>query len=218
MASVSEKKKPNYVMRTMIAVSLAIHLLILLHIAGIYRSQAMTYIELTLNGISKPAARSIPRPRLRHQTPETTSAHHREIVKSFVPVSAVTKINAAGTEPLMADIGTADVPFSGTNFDSAPMFATTNDYFDMVRMKIESRKQYPADARARGLEGRVNVRFVITMDGQVSSLEIVKSAKRTSLDQAALEAVKKAAPFPRPPSGLFKDKIRVELAILFELT
>ena len=40
-----------------------------MHISGIYMSHALTYIELTLKVISKPSARSIPRPRPRHKEP-----------------------------------------------------------------------------------------------------------------------------------------------------
>ncbi|RJP77327.1 MAG: energy transducer TonB [Desulfobacteraceae bacterium] len=217
MASVSKKNKPNYLMRTMITVSLGIHFLVFLHIAGIYRSQAMTYIELTLNGISKPAARSIPRPRVRNEKPEITSADQREMKKSHMPLIPVKQTGLNAAEPLTADIGAPAVPFSGMDFDGPPAYITTGDYFDMVRMKIESSKRYPANAKENGREGQVNVRFVITMDGQISSLEIVKNSNHADLDQAAIEAVGNAAPFPRPPAGLFKDKIRVEIAILFEL-
>lgn len=217
MTFVSEKMKPNYLMRIMIIVSLAIHFLIFLHIAGFYQSRAVTYIELTLKGISKPAARSIPRPRIRNEKPEITSADPRDFEKSYIPITPVEPISLNAAEPLTADIGAPVAPPSGWDFGGTPVYATTGDYFDMVRMKIESSKKYPAGAREKGREGQVLVRFVITMDGQISSLEIVKSANHADLDQAALKAVRNAAPFPRPLAGLFKDKVRVEIAILFEL-
>jgi len=201
----------------MLIVSLVIHFLIFLHIVGIYHSQAMTYIELTLNGISKPAARSIPRPRIRNEKPDLTSADQRDFEKSYIPVTPVKPAGLNITESLAADIGAPAAPPAGWGFGGAPAYTTTGDYFDMVRMKIESNKKYPAEARKNGREGQVVVRFVITMDGYISSLEIVKSANHVDLDQAALEAVRNAAPFPMPPTGLFKDKVRVEIAVLFEL-
>jgi len=36
--------------------------------------------------------------------------------------------------------------------------------------------------------------------------------------RVTLNAVKKAAPFPRPPPGLFKGPLHMEITILFELT
>ncbi|RKZ27359.1 energy transducer TonB, partial [bacterium] len=59
---------------------------------------------------------------------------------------------------------------------------------------------------------------VIAADGQISSLKIVKQARHSSLGKAALDAVKKAAPLPRPPPNLFKGPLHIELTILFELT
>jgi len=59
------KTKPNWLLRGLVGVSLAIHLLILMHVSGIYRSNALSYIEMTLQNVSRPSARSIPRPRHR---------------------------------------------------------------------------------------------------------------------------------------------------------
>ncbi len=211
------KKKPNHLMRGMITVSLALHVLIFLHIAGIYRSSALTYIELTLNDISKPSARAIPRPRKRHQAPKAETVSRPEVSRDPIPVSNMAPANQRFSKSLMADISAPSVPVSGWNMNGAPVFATSADYFDMVRMKIESRKQYPESARDKQIQGRVRVGFVITPDGQISSLEIVKSSRHGILDRAALEAVRNAAPLPRPPANLFKEKLLVEITILFEL-
>lgn len=211
------KKKPNHLMRAMIAVSLALHVLIFLHIAGIYRSRALTYIELTLSDISKPSARAIPRPRKRHQALKAETANRPEVSRDPIPVSNMAPANQRFSDSLMADIGAPSVPVTGWNMDGQPVFATSGDYFDMVRMKIESRKQYPQVARDEQIQGRVLVQFVITVDGQISSLEVVKSSRHDILDRAALEAVRNAAPLPRPPANLFKEKLLVKINIMFEL-
>ena len=58
MKSLSEnRRKPNWLMRTMVTVSLGIHLVVLLHISGIYKSKTLSYIELTMHDISKPVRR-----------------------------------------------------------------------------------------------------------------------------------------------------------------
>jgi protein TonB len=107
---------------------------------------------------------------------------------------------------------------SDWNPGGAGEFVTTNDYFGMVRLKIESCKTYPESAKSRHMEGRVKVQFVITTDGNISSLKVVQHAGHASLSTAALNAVKKAAPFPRPPPGLLKCPLHMEITILFELT
>ena len=95
---------------------------------------------------------------------------------------------------------------------------TPNDYFEIVRLRIESYKRYPNAAKARQIEGRTTVRFVIERDGRISLLKVVRSARYRALDQAALSAVKEASPFPRPPKNLFKGPIPLEITIMFELT
>jgi len=212
------KRKPNRLMAIMIAVSLALHALIFLHVAGIYRSRALSYIELTLQDISKPAGRAIPRPRAHNTAPRVEKVNQRQLPAMQSPVPVMNALNQNVAESLAADIGTPAVPLSGWDTEGAPVFATSADYFDLVRMKIESRKQYPPEAREKQVQGRVLVRFVITNDGHLSSLEIVKSSRHDVLDQAALAAVRNAAPFPRPPTDMFKEQLRVELTILFELT
>ncbi len=95
---------------------------------------------------------------------------------------------------------------------------TSYSYLEMVRLKIERHKSYPDTAKVRQIEGSVTIRFVITTDGGVRAVELVKPSRHLFLDTAALNAVKDAAPFPKPPRHLFKGEIPLELTIVFELT
>lgn len=67
-------------------------------------------------------------------------------------------------------------------------------YFNAMRLMIEKNKRYPQMARRRNQEGSVRVRFLIDNNGNINSLEIVK-AEYESLNKAALEAVRRSAPF-----------------------
>ncbi len=225
MKSVSEKKRnPNRLMQTLICISLGIHVLLFMHISGIYRSHALSYIELTLQDISKPHARSIPRPRMRTKTPKITDVKKLNIRKQSVPKVNIEPVDDSLPDTLMENISLPDIPDNvGLSVaDWNPMgdinFATTNDYFEMVRLKIESCKRYPDSARAKHMEGRTKVRFVITPDGQISSVEIIKPTRHGILNLAAINAVKAAAPFPRPPKCLFNGPLFIEITIMFELT
>ncbi|MDY6906519.1 MAG: energy transducer TonB [Thermodesulfobacteriota bacterium] len=217
-----EKKKSNRVMQVMIAVSLGIHLVLFMHIAGIYRSEALTRIELTLRDVSKPEGRAIPRPRKRRQAPKAEDVKQLDVADQQIP-----KINtdpvANAPDSIAESIAVPDVPASGWSGGTdtgigEQAFVTADDYFEMIRLKIESRKQYPDAARKQNHEGRVNVRFLITSDGMVSSLEIAKEARHELLNKAALEAVRSAAPFPRPPADMFDGPLRIEVTVMFQLT
>lgn len=224
MTSLTRKKKPNRLMLGLIVISLSMHLLFLMHVAGIYRSNALTYIEFTMEDVAKPVGRSIPRPRVRHKAPKRTDVKNIHIQKQQIPRIKIEQVDNTLPDTIMQDISVPDIPDSlgpnianwdtGTNAESV----TANDYFDMVRLKIESRKKYPDIARSRRIEGRVTIKFVIATDGQVTSVMIVKRGRHSSLNTAALKAVQDAAPFPRPPSNLFKEPLYMEITIVFELT
>ena len=213
------KTKPNWLLRGLVGISLGIHLIIFMHIAGVYQSEALTYIELTLKDFSKPPSRNIPRPRFRPKTPKRPKdIKHLNIRKRIIP----------SLKPMKMDIVEKNLPDSVMESVSMPVIpdnpgdmsdcVTPNDYFEIVRLRIESYKRYPNAAKARQIEGRTTVRFVIERDGRISLLKVVRSARYRALDQAALSAVKEASPFPRPPKNLFKGPIPLEITIMFELT
>ena len=219
-----KKIKPNRLLQVLICVSLGIHALLFMHISGIYRSDAVSYIELTLQDVSKPFTRSIPRPRMRHKIPNITEVEKLKIQKQHIPKLNIEPVDTRFTNTLMEDIGTPDITdtvglrMADWNPTGEISYATSNDYYEMVRLRIESCKRYPDAARKSHMEGRTKVRFVITPDGQLSSVKIVKGARHGILNRAAIKAVKAAAPFPRPPVNLFKGPLDVEITIVFELT
>ena len=234
------KRRPNRLMQGLIGISLAIHLLVFMQLSGVCRSEPLSYIELTIQDVSKPVGRSIPRPRVHRKVPEIRAVNKKlNIRKQDVPRIAVKKLTIRKqdmpqikVEPLqdnlsdtvMEDINAPDMPeVSGLNMPdlnpgSIVGHVTKNDYFDMLRLKIESCKRYPRSARVRRIEGRVTLRFAVATDGSLSSLEIVKHARHTSLDKAALNAVRDAVPFPAVPEGMFKGPLPMEITIVFELT
>jgi protein TonB len=64
------------------------------------------------------------------------------------------------------------------------------------------RSPYPEIALLRRWEGLVRVAFVLREDGSVANARVAASSGRAILDRAALEAVREAAPYPRPPREL----------------
>ncbi len=224
----NSKKTPNRLMQSMIGISLIIHIMLFMHIAGIYQSNTLTYIELAMRDISKPFSRAIPRPRIRHHAPKVRNVKKLSIQKQRIPHIKINPVKNSFANTLMENISAPDIPDNagpsisdwnpGWNPGGSEEFITSNDYFDMVRLKIENCKKYPESAKIKHIEGRIILQFVIAANGDISSLKIIKHAKHNSLGTAALNAVKKAAPFPIPPPNLFKEPLHVEITILFELT
>ena len=220
---VSKKTNPNRLFKVLILISFGIHVLLFIHVSKVYQSHAVSYIELTIQDISKPYTRSIPRPRARLKNSKITDVERVKIQKSHIPKLDIEPIDTQFKDTLMEDISIPDISnnFAISSDQWNPMdeitFTTPNDYYETVRQKIESCKRYPDSAKSRYIEGRTKVRFVILLDGQVSSVKIIKGARHDILNMAAMNAVKAAAPLPRPPANLFKGPLHVELTIVFEL-
>ncbi len=71
-----------------------------------------------------------------------------------------------------------------------------------IRRRIEAAKRYPMMARKRGVTGVASVSFKITPRGSITSLQLAQSSGATVLDRAALDTVRRAAPFPFYPQPI----------------
>jgi TonB family protein len=67
----------------------------------------------------------------------------------------------------------------------------------LLHQAIQNTQQYPATALQMGRQGRVQVGFRLFPDGRIRNLQLLQSCGTESLDMAALEAVRLAAPFQR---------------------
>jgi protein TonB len=74
-------------------------------------------------------------------------------------------------------------------------------YLAEVKRSIVRLWRYPRYARNVGLTGQIVLVFSITRDGNLVQLRISKSSGVSILDEAAVEAVKAAAPYTRFPSN-----------------
>ncbi|MDR2633146.1 MAG: TonB family protein [Treponema sp.] len=81
-----------------------------------------------------------------------------------------------------------------------------------LQRRIRDKLVYPSQARKAGLQGVSEVSFTIHEDGRVSAVSLVKSSGHSILDEAALETIYAAAPFPRPPAPA-----RIAIPIAFRL-
>jgi TonB family protein len=107
---------------------------------------------------------------------------------------------------------------SGGGDGGASDFSTSRNYLEIVKLKIEKNKKYPENAKRNHMEGIVNLKFIITSDGDIRNMEISKSSRHPMLDEAAMQALKDAAPFPKPPERFFKEEVPLQISIIFELT
>lgn len=206
-----------------------------LHMAGIYRSSALSYIDLTLQEIFRPSLRSIPRPRRVQADPPSPEPLERPAIRTvtvpsprppkpfdvekmtdFLPperasVFALPALDAPEIREWIPPVSAETAPKiadrgSGLRESGGTSeYDSRRSYFNIVKLRIEHCKKYPRAARQKRIQGAVTVRFVVTMEGHINTARVMKSSGSSILDRAAVKAVQDAAPFPKPP--VFSAKI-----------
>lgn len=82
-----------------------------------------------------------------------------------------------------------------------------NHYISSLRREIERHKRYPSQARRMQHEGQVVVSFSLTSEGAISRVEIESTSGISSLDNAAIAAVKRVKPIGPKPENLLNPLI-----------
>ncbi|WP_296001190.1 TonB family protein [Rugamonas sp.] len=140
----------------------------------------------------RPVAPSVPVPK----TVQSSAAQAESYTPPAAPVQAapvgpVTPVASAPAQPPAPPAATA-----------APRQIATEgiptDYVNQVYARINSNADYPREAKMRHQQGRVAYRLTLNPQGALVSFDIESSGVE-ALDDAAREAIRRAAPFPRLP-------------------
>ncbi len=223
MSQKEQTRKPNWLLRWLLGVSLVIHLILMGQVTGLYNARDLVFIDLALRNMSKPFSRDIPRPRLRPK--DKLKPHETRKLKTVksVPHFKPLKLDPADKDmpdEIGASLSSPEIPgLPGIGADHADMaFTSARDYLELVKNMIQRAKQYPQTARIRQIEGRVNLQFIVGQDGSLKDVRIIGPCPHEILNAAALRGIRDASPFPRPPPRFFKGDIPLKIVIAFELT
>ncbi|MEP9395879.1 TonB family protein [Mesorhizobium sp. KR2-14] len=96
--------------------------------------------------------------------------------------------------------------------------AAVSNYPGKIVAKLRRALRYPAQARLQGVHGETRVSFVVAADGSVSSIRMVGSSGSAALDEAALDAVRRAAPFPPIPDAAERSSWNFTVPLAFNRT
>lgn len=181
-------------------------------------------IELEMEQTPESRGRDIPRPKSRQDTIRPMDAVPLAAPR---PLPSVKQENQRHIDRVAVPSGLSraelpEVPgriegVSADAADAAAAFMTRAEYLELLRMRVEALKSYPRTARERGHHGAVKVRFQMRQDGTVENLKVHTGSGVDELDRSALQAVRKATPFPRPPKGMFEYPLTLHLTIVFNL-
>jgi protein TonB len=91
------------------------------------------------------------------------------------------------------------------------------DYTPLVVAQIYKSISYPNRAAEKNQQGTVRIAVIIDRSGELLDTVTTQESKYRLLNQAALKAVKKAAPFPTLPAEIKADSFELNLPITFRL-
>lgn len=91
-------------------------------------------------------------------------------------------------------------------------------YFSNIRQAVELVWVYPSEAARKGIQGVVNVEFTIERDGSVSRVKVLKSSHSALLDDAIVQALREASPFPPLPETIKKESLTITGAFSYVLS
>jgi TonB family protein len=146
-----------------------------------------------------------------HNIPELLSRSSARISRFRKPKGRVT--------PVLSGMKHASLSFPA-NPRGVPNIVDSgalNGYLGQIQRIIESAKEYPEASRRAGREGKVKVQFTIFRNGNVDNIKLITRTPYPNLNQEAINAVERSAPFSGFPDSLTQKSVKVILPFRFEL-
>jgi protein TonB len=91
-------------------------------------------------------------------------------------------------------------------------------YNRWLKAQVEGVLKYPELAALSKIQGTLYIEFDILKDGSLGNLELLKSSGYKILDDEALRAIRRAAPFQPLPDDWHMDHYSIRAAVLFYLS
>lgn len=153
---------------------------------------------------------NVPVPAARPEPPKASS----EQAKPRKPKATEPTAKRPPSKPKNAGDGgkqrvTASKSASGTataKRNTAAGNAAVSNYPGKVASKLRRSLRYPREAKRERIRGDVVVSFTVTANGGVSNIRIARSSGFQILDDAARDAVRRAAPFPPIPANAGRSR------------
>ena len=121
-------------------------------------------------------------------------------------------------EPQVQELASKEVLKQKDTIDPSQIEALENEYLSKLRYLIEKNKIYPQSAKRLNQMGKVHVCFVISKDGQIKDVKVVKDSNYKRLNDAALEILAKINRFEPIPEKLNKNSWEITVPIVYQIT
>lgn len=93
----------------------------------------------------------------------------------------------------------------------------TKIYLSGIKGRVQEKVVYPTLSLKRGEQGTVHVHTSLSRDGTVVDISAEEEGNSLRLREAAIKAIKDAAPFPPMPDGVPGDPVKITIPVVFEI-
>lgn len=100
---------------------------------------------------------------------------------------------------------------------TAEELAEISDWQKAVVLRIAKAKSYPPDARKKGQEGEVRVKFTLDRYGDILARSVATSSGHAVLDAAALKVFDEMGKLPTPPNQLEGDSFTLMIPLNYRI-
>lgn len=127
-----------------------------------------------------------------------------------------TGIGLAGENPEsnMAGENQPETPEFENDIDIESLLA---QYIESVKAAVKNAKSYPQMSQRLRETGSAQINFTVAANGELTSVSVAESSGYDRLDQAAVEAVRAAAPFDPVPPETGLETLSMSITLIFEL-
>lgn len=132
-----------------------------------------------------------------------------QMKKSVQPLPKVSAPATAKSEPV-----TENPPITST-LNEKVKADLRSQYKSELRSRIEENKYYPSLSKRLGQKGEVVVAFTLLEDGHIVNIRIDNPSRYESLNESALDAVKKVHTFKPIPKELGETRMDIKVPLKF---
>ncbi len=134
------------------------------------------------------------------QAKKERNSMNRVVVFATLLVAIFTVFSAASADPVGA--------FGQMVVDRSTRSKVLNDYTLLTRDAIQRAWTIPLDLSVpHALKGKISINYVVSRDGSLESLEMVRGSGYPEMDRSLVRAIRAAAPFPPFPDEIAAQRI-----------
>lgn len=181
--------------------------------AALAKAESTPEVKTTKTPKSKPTKKPAPKVATPKPTKKPTPTPKPKLIALNTPPEAPELLLGSPSSQLLDssifDLSDDDVQYTAESLLSQQLY--------IAKLKKWSQRfiKYPALAFKRNQQGNVRLNVSIDRDGKVSGVEVLESARYSSLTKEAKSAINRASPFPRIPADLPGDQFTFSIPIVF---